>query len=169
MAELNGRLPAALLRQIREAFTDEPKPLAHLRSDPKTRVAAGDRHGVRRARRCAQHHVQLGHDAGARVSVTAVSRRPSVTPCTHLRSDPKTRVAAGDRHGVRRARRCAQHHVQLGHDAGARVSVIIVTMCSPAISRPSHFGTRKGGFAPTRAASAGSHSRTGAGSSSTML
>jgi hypothetical protein len=36
----------------------------------------------------------------------------------------------------------------------ARVSVIIVTMCSPAISRANHFGTRKGGFAPTRAASA---------------
>jgi hypothetical protein len=50
-----------------------------------------------------------------------------------------------------------------------RLSVIIMTAGSPATSRASQRGTFRGGLAPIAAASAGSHSRTGAGSSSTTL
>src|SRR5690606_24867686 len=50
-----------------------------------------------------------------------------------------------------------------------RPSVIQRTTTSPASGRASHTGTRRGGFAPTAAARCGSHSATGAGSSSTTL
>ena len=49
-----------------------------------------------------------------------------------------------------------------------RISHIITTRCSP-ISRPTQRGKCRGGGAPIASATAGSHSRTGAGSSSTML
>jgi hypothetical protein len=39
----------------------------------------------------------------------------------------------------------------------------------PTLGRASHAGTRRGGFAPSARAYSGSHSETGAGSSSTML
>jgi hypothetical protein len=45
----------------------------------------------------------------------------------------------------------------------------IITMPLPAISPASHSGTCRGGLAPSAAASAGSQSRIGAGSSSVML
>src|SRR4051812_45876117 len=82
-------------------------------------------------------------------------------------------VAVG--HGTRKPCRqdgCAGSHPSsrfaFAFDA-PRSSVIITTPTSPANNRPTHFGTRIGFFAPTSAASAGSHSATGAGSSSTML
>ena len=50
-----------------------------------------------------------------------------------------------------------------------RTSVIIATICSPANNRPSQAGTRIGRLAPSKVARTGSHSLTGAGSSSTML
>jgi hypothetical protein len=48
-----------------------------------------------------------------------------------------------------------------------RSSVITTAPTSPANSRPTKRGTRIGFFAPSVCASAGSHSPTGAGSSST--
>ena len=48
-------------------------------------------------------------------------------------------------------------------------SVIMTVAASPAASRPSQRGMRLGGLASSALASTGSHSRTGAGSSSTML
>jgi hypothetical protein len=50
-----------------------------------------------------------------------------------------------------------------------RISVISTTPACPANSRPMKRGTRSGFFAPSSVASAGSHSATRAGSSSTML
>src|SRR5262245_26848453 len=50
-----------------------------------------------------------------------------------------------------------------------RTCVMKETPTSPTTSRPMNVGTRRGGFAPTAAAKYGSHSETGAGSSSTML
>src|SRR5215831_1671240 len=50
-----------------------------------------------------------------------------------------------------------------------RSSVIIMTPVSPANSRPTNRGTRIGFLPPSVCASAGSHSATGAGSSSTTL
>ena len=50
-----------------------------------------------------------------------------------------------------------------------RASVPIITANSPAIRRANQTGTCRGGLAPSASASTGSHSRTGAGSSSTML
>src|SRR5436309_6264138 len=50
-----------------------------------------------------------------------------------------------------------------------RPSVMIATPISPASGRTSHLGIRSGRFAPTHAARYGSHSLTGAGSSSPML
>ena len=50
-----------------------------------------------------------------------------------------------------------------------RSSVIITTPISPANSRPTKRGTCIGFLAPSVRASAGSHSATGAGSSSTTL
>src|SRR5262245_48062602 len=50
-----------------------------------------------------------------------------------------------------------------------RSSVIITTPASPANSRPMNRGTRIGFLAPSACASFGSHSATGAGSSSTTL
>ena len=50
-----------------------------------------------------------------------------------------------------------------------RISVIITTPASPANSRPMNRGTRIGFLAPSVCASAGNHSATGAGSSSTTL
>src|SRR6266700_3846004 len=50
-----------------------------------------------------------------------------------------------------------------------REVVIWATTNSPASSRPSQAGTRSGGFAPATWARYGSHSATGAGSSSTTL
>src|SRR5919198_2961652 len=50
-----------------------------------------------------------------------------------------------------------------------RSSVIITTPNSPANSRPMKRGTRIGFLAPSSWASAGSHTATGAGSSSTTL
>ncbi len=50
-----------------------------------------------------------------------------------------------------------------------RIWVIQETATSPAASRPSHTGTRRGGLAPTARARNGSHSVTLAGSSSTTL
>src|SRR4051794_38982481 len=50
-----------------------------------------------------------------------------------------------------------------------RTSVIMTAAASPASARPSQRGTCLGGLAPATAAAAGSHSATGAGSSSTML
>ena len=47
--------------------------------------------------------------------------------------------------------------------------VASMTIASPAISRASQRGARRGGFAPSTFASTGSQSRTGAGSSSTTL
>jgi hypothetical protein len=47
--------------------------------------------------------------------------------------------------------------------------VITPTAISPASGRASHAGMRRGGLAPTHCARYGSHSLTGAGSSSTML
>ena len=62
----------------------------------------------------------------------------------------------------------AEFRLGFGVRAGL-ISVIIRTRGAPANSRASHAGTRRGGLAPSICASAGSHSRTGAGSSSTML
>jgi hypothetical protein len=50
-----------------------------------------------------------------------------------------------------------------------RASVPIMTAVSPPIRRASQTGTWRGGLAPSASATTGSHSRTGAGSSSTML
>jgi hypothetical protein len=50
-----------------------------------------------------------------------------------------------------------------------RIRVIAETPTSPAATRASQTGTCLGGFAPTTSATYGSHSDTGAGSSSTML
>src|SRR5262245_1070752 len=50
-----------------------------------------------------------------------------------------------------------------------RISVIIMTPASPANSRPTNRDTRIGFLPPSVCASAGSHSATGAGSSSTTL
>src|SRR5262245_55443538 len=50
-----------------------------------------------------------------------------------------------------------------------RTSVIIATPASPATSRPTNRGTCIGPLAPSDCASAGNHSATGAGSSSTTL
>src|SRR6185437_15213905 len=51
----------------------------------------------------------------------------------------------------------------------ARTCVIMTTRCSPAASRITQAGTTRGRFAPSKVASSGSHVRTCAGSSSTML
>ena len=50
-----------------------------------------------------------------------------------------------------------------------RILVISDTPCSPMSGRATHAGTCRGGLAPMMRASSGSHSETGAGSSSTML
>src|SRR4029453_9414778 len=50
-----------------------------------------------------------------------------------------------------------------------RSSVIIITPVSPANSRPTNRGTRIGFLAPSVCASAGNHSATGAGASSTTF
>src|SRR5262245_4898679 len=50
-----------------------------------------------------------------------------------------------------------------------RTSVIMTVAASPAASRASHRRTRLGGLASNALANTGSHSRTGAGSSSTTL
>src|SRR5690348_2118625 len=50
-----------------------------------------------------------------------------------------------------------------------RISVIIITPASPANSRATKRGMRMGFLAPSSCASTGSHSATGAGSSSTTL
>src|SRR6185369_9319496 len=50
-----------------------------------------------------------------------------------------------------------------------RSSVIAATPYSPTANRASHLGTCLGGFAPSISARYGSHTATGAGSSSVML
>src|SRR5262249_34079316 len=50
-----------------------------------------------------------------------------------------------------------------------RTCVISEIPTSPTANLASHAGTRRGGFAPSHAAREGSHSRTRAGSPSTML
>src|SRR5206468_8512444 len=50
-----------------------------------------------------------------------------------------------------------------------RTSVIMTVAASPASTRPSQRGTWRGGLAPRAVATSGSHTATGAGSSSTML
>jgi len=52
--------------------------------------------------------------------------------------------------------------------AAPRVSFIIASPCSPISGRPSHAGMCRGGASIVEARN-GSHSATGAGSSSTML
>src|SRR5215211_1317707 len=78
----------------------------------------------------------------------------------HAAANPCRQLACAGRH---RSSRLA-----LAFEA-PRSPVIITTPASPANSRPMNRGTRIGFLAPSSCASAGSHSATGAGSSSTTL
>src|SRR5215207_6581639 len=104
------------------------------------------------------------------------SSRPH--PCRHRHATENLRRA---RQRVARAYAAANPSRQLGwrsvHPSlrfafsfeAPRIWVIRTTPGSPAARRASQRGTRRGGVAPIVSASTGSHSRTGAGSSSTTL
>src|SRR4029077_2086956 len=77
-------------------------------------------------------------------------------------------AAAKPRRQLGCAGRQRSSRLALAFDA-PRISVIINTPGSPANSRPMNRGTRIGFLAPSVCASAGTHSATGAGSSSTTL
>ncbi len=106
---------------------------------------------ARRGLRVAPRPLPSAHDrdAGSR---SASACRPRAKPSRHV-----------GHAGSQRSSRLA-----LALDE-PRTDVIIATAVSPAASRPSQTGTRNGFFAPAAAARTGSHSQTGAGSSSTML
>src|SRR6266851_6444921 len=93
-----------------------------------------------------------GHARAVTSVVLLASRKPSTNPCRQL--------GCAGRH--------ASSRFALAFEA-PRASVIITTPASPANSRPMNRGTRIGFLAPSACASAGSHSATGAGSSSTTL
>src|SRR5260221_13480900 len=103
------------------------------------------------AREQQRPHVS-GRLGGGHVATGAISCRPRAKPSLQL--------------GQARSQRSSR--LALAFDE-PRTCVIIETAASPAASRPSQAGIRSGDFAPTSAARAGSHSLTGAGSSSTML
>ena len=90
------RSAAQARRQIRGRVLRRPV-LAHLRSDPETRLAAGDRYGARRARRRAQHHVQLGR--GPRVGDRDLARdrlRRLLRLCRHALSNRSSSPRSAD-------------------------------------------------------------------------
>ena len=102
----------------------------------------------------------------SRASGTRSRRRGAGVPRGRHRSRSRGVLAHVSRHdacrGVQPSTRLARSFV------APRVSVEIVTIASPATRRASQRGIRRGGGAPSAAAMAGSHSRIGAGSSSTI-
>jgi uncharacterized protein YdeI (YjbR/CyaY-like superfamily) len=104
---------------------------------------------------------------GSRWSQVNVAKVEELIAAGRMRASGLAEVAAAKADGRWAAAYASQRNATVPSEV-PRASVPIMTPASPANSRASQTECR-GGMAPSAVVNAGSHSRTGAGSSSTML